>query len=156
MKRLLRKPILAALGGSLITAHISAAVLPNTTASGVVYLTYERAAWATLAPSADYYDIHGNDLGTNSATSDAAGKRWIFPDRFEGSNWVAAAYPSDYLTPLPDYPLAQPSGGFVLPVNTYGSNSFAANHMITAYNSTSNTNGYIGLGGSFRATSDFN
>jgi len=135
---------------------VSAAVLPNTTANGVVYLTYDRAAWATIAPSADYYDIHGNDLGTNSATADTDGKRWMFPDRFEGTNWVSAAYPSAYLTPLPDYPLVQPNGGFVLPVNTYTSNSFAANHEITSYNSTSNTNGYIGLGGSFRATSDFN
>ena len=134
----------------------SAAVLPNTTANGVVYMTIDRAAWATIAPSADYYDIHGNDLGTNSATADTNGKRWMFTDRFEGTNWVSAAYPSAYLTPLPDYPLVQPIGGFVLPVNTYTSNSFAANHEITSYNSTSNTNGYIGLGGSFRATSDFN
>jgi len=60
------------------------------------------------------------------------------------------------LTPLPDYPLVQPLGGFILPVNSYGSNSFAANHKITSYNSTTNANGYIGLGGSIRATSDFN
>ena len=119
-------------------------------------MTIDRAAWATVAPSADYYDIHGNDLGTNSTTADTNGKRWMFTDRFEGTNWVSAAYPSAYLTPLPDYPLVQPSSGFVLPVNTYGSNSFAANHEITSYILTSNTNGYIGLGGSFRATSDFN
>ena len=150
MKRLLILVSLATLG------RASAAVLPNTTANGLAYLTYDRAAWATVAPSADYYDIHRNDLGTNSATADTNGKRWIFPDLSEGTNWVAASYPSSYLTPLPDYPLVQPNGGFVLPVNTYGGNSFAANHQITSYNSTSNTNGYIGLGGSFRSTSDFN
>jgi len=137
-------------------ASATAGVLPNTTANGIVYLTYDRAAWATIAPSADYYDIHGNDLGTNSATADTDGKRWMYPDQFVGTNWVSAAYPSSYLTPLPDYPLVQPAGGFVLPVNTYGTNSFATNHSVTSYNSTSNTNGYIGLGGSFRATSDFN
>jgi hypothetical protein len=155
MKHLIKKTMLASIGGLLAT-QLSAAVLPNTGANGVVYLTIDRAAWATVAPSADYYDIHGNDLGTNSASADVNGKRWMFTDRFEGTNWVAAAYPSDYLTPLPDYPLVQPNGGFVLPVNTYTSNSFAANHKITSYNSTLNTNGYIGLGGSFRATSDFN
>jgi len=155
MKKLLKTTLFASMSGLLAT-HLSAQVQPNTTANGVVYMTYNRAAWATVAPSADYYDIHGNDLGTNSATSDTNGKRWMFPDRFEGTNWVAAAYPNDYLTPLPDYPLVQPSPGFVLPVNSYGSNSFATNHQVTSYNSTSNANGYIGLGGSFRATSDFN
>jgi hypothetical protein len=155
MKHLIKQTMLVSIGGLLAT-QLSAAVLPNTTANGVVYLTIDRAAWATVAPSADYFDIHGNDLGTNSASADVNGKRWMFTDRFEGTNWVAASYPSSYLTPLPDYPLVQPNGGFVLPVNTYTSNSFAANHEITSYNSTSNTNGYIGLGGSFRATSDFN
>jgi hypothetical protein len=155
MKNLIKQTMLVSIGGLLAT-QLSAAVQPNTTANGVVYLTIDRAAWATVAPSADYFDIHGNDLGTNSASADVNGKRWMFTDRFEGTNWVAASYPSSYLTPLPDYPLVQPNGGFVLPVNTYTSNSFAANHEITSYNSTSNTNGYIGLGGSFRATSDFN
>ena len=134
----------------------SAALLPNTTADGVVYLTYDRAAWATVAPSADYYTIGGVDTGTNGNCADGNGQRWLYPDLFKGTNWVAAVYPTDYLTPLPDFPVPQPPGGFVLPVNTYTSNSFAANHEITAYNSTSNTNGYIGLGGSFRITSDFN
>lgn len=131
-------------------------VLPNTTANGIVYMTYDRVAWATVAPSADYYTIGGTDTGSNGVSADAIGQRWIFPDLFEGTNWVAASYPSSYLTPLPDYSLVQPYGGFVLPVNTYGSNSFAANHEITTYNSTTTSNGYIGLGGSFRATSDFN
>ncbi|MEQ1891551.1 MAG: hypothetical protein ABL998_03325 [Planctomycetota bacterium] len=80
----------------------------------------------------------------------------MFLDRIEGTSWVNAAYPADFLTPLPDFPLVQPVGGFALPVNTYGFNSFAANHKITDYNSTSNPNGYIGLGGSLRSTSDFN
>jgi len=155
MKKFFAAGTFATLGG-MLSLQASAAVLPNTTANGIVYMTYDRAAWAIVAPSADYYDIHGNDLGTNSTTADTDGKRWMFPDRFEGTNWVAAAYPGDYLTPLPDYPLVQPSSGFVLPVNTYGSNSFAANHEISSYNSTTSSNGYIGLGGSFRATSDFN
>lgn len=129
---------------------------PNTAANGVAYLTYDRAAWATVAPRADYYDIHGNDLGTSAASADLVGRRWMFPDRFEGTNWVSAAYPSSYLTPLPDPSLEQPFGGFILPVNSYGTNSFATNHAITSYNSTTNATGSIGLGGSFRATSDFN
>jgi hypothetical protein len=54
---------------------------------------------------------------------------------------VQGRCPTAYLKPLPDYPLAQPAGAFVLPVNSYGSNSFAANHKITSYNATSNTNG---------------
>jgi len=138
------------------TAGATASVLPNTTTNGVGYMTYDRAAWATLAPSADYYDIHGNPTGASGPTADVDGQRWMFPDRFEGTGWVAAAYPSDYLTALPDFPLAQPVGGFAMPVNTYGINSFAANHKITDYNSTTNPNGWIGLGGSLRATSDFN
>jgi hypothetical protein len=138
------------------TALVSADVLPNTTATGIVFLNYDRAAWATVAPSADFYDIHGTDLHTSSPSADAFGKRWIFPDRFEGTNWAAAVFPGDYLTPLPDSPLTPPAGGFALPVNTYGTNSFATNHQITTYNSTTDVNGYIGLGGSFRATSDFN
>ena len=155
MKNMLARGAYACIGGILIT-NVSAAVLPNTTAHGVVYLTYDRAAWATLAPSAVYFDIHGNPTGITNSCADVNGQRWMFPDRFEGTNWVEAAYPADYLTPLPDYPLTQPAGGFVLPVNSYGSNSFATNHTVTTYNSISDTNGYIGLGGSFRATSDFN
>lgn len=142
---------LSALAGSAF-----AAVDPNTTANGTAYMTIDRAAWATVAPSANYYDIHGNDLGYGGPSADAAGQRWMFADRFEGSSWVGAHYPSDYLTPLPDTPLTQPAGGFAMAVNTYGVNSFAANHKITDYNSTTNPNGYIGLAGSFRATSDFN
>lgn len=155
MKNLIKKTVFASIGG-LLAIHLSAAVLPNTTANGVVYLTYDRAAWAMVAPSEEYYDISGNDLGSNAPTADIAGQRWMFPDRIEGTNWVSAAYPSAYLTPLPDYPLVQPLGGFILPVNSYGANSFAAHHKITSYNSTTNANGYIGLGGSIRATSDFN
>jgi hypothetical protein len=155
MKKFFAAATIATFAG-ISSFQVSAAVLPNTTANGVVYLTYDRAAWATLAPSAEYTDIHSNPLGITNSTADVDGRRWMFPDRLEGTNWVSAPYPSAYLTPIPDYPLAQPSGGFVLPVNSYGSNSFAANHQITSYNSTSNTNGYIGLGGSFRSTSDFN
>lgn len=134
----------------------AAPLAPNTTANGTAYMTIDRAAWATVAPSADYFDIHGNDLGYGAASADADGSRWMFADRFEGKSWVAASYPSSYLTPLPDYPLVQPAGGFAMPVNTYGTNSFAAGHMVTSYNSTTNPGGYIGLGGSLRVTSDFN
>ncbi|HUK81678.1 MAG TPA: hypothetical protein VLZ12_03505 [Verrucomicrobiae bacterium] len=150
------KRIFAAAIATIVAAHASAAVLSNTTANGVVYMTYDRAAWATIAPYADYTDIHSNPTGLSGPSADADGQRWIFPDRIEGTNWVAAAYPSDYLTPIPDHPLEQPAGGFVLPVNSYVTNSFAANHQLTAYNSTTNPNGFIGLGGSMRATSDFN
>jgi len=155
MKKFFAAAAIATFAGES-TFQVSAAVLPNTTANGVVYLTYDRAAWATIAPSAEYTDVSGTPLGVTNTCADVDGRRWMFPDRFEGTNWVEAAYPSAYLTPLPDYPLAQPAGGFVLPVNTYASNSFAANHKITSYNSSTSTNGYIGLGGSFRATSDFN
>jgi hypothetical protein len=155
MKNLIKKTMLVSIGGLLAT-QLSAAVLPNTGANGVVYLTYDRAAWAMVTTNEDYYDIHGNYLGTNGPTADVAGQRWMFPDRIEGTNWVSAPYPSAYLTPLPDYPLVQPAGGFVLPVNSYGTNQFAANHKKTDYDSTTNANGYIGLGGSLRATSDFN
>ena len=148
--------VAVAFAGTLLTGQIRAAVLANTTADGIAYLTYDRAAWATIAPSADYTDISGSPTGMSGATADVAGQRWIFPDRFEGTGWVAASYPASYLTPVPDAPLAQPSGGFTLPVNSYTVNSFAANHKITSYNSTTNPNGYIGLGGSLRAASDFN
>jgi len=136
---------------------IALPLLPNTTANGVAYFSYDRAAWATTAPFADYYDIHGVPTGASGPTADADGQRWIFLQRFEGTSWVAAAYPADYLVPLAEnFPLAQPAGGFALPVNTYGTNGFAAGHKITDYDSTSNPGGWIGLGGSFRATSDFN
>ena len=94
--------------------------------------------------------------GLSNVTADVAGQRWMFPDRIEGTNWVSAAYPADYLTPMPDAPLVQPLGGFVLPVNAYGTNRFAANHQISTYQSTTNASGYIGLGGTLRSTSDFN
>lgn len=140
----------------ILTDSVAATLLPNTTANGVVSLTYHRAAWATIAPIADYTDIHANPTGMTNSTADVDGRRWMFPDRFEGTNWVGAAYPADYLTPLPDHPLAQPVGGFALAVNSYGTNSFAGNHAVTTFNSTTNPNGLIGLGGSFRSTSDFN
>lgn len=138
-----------------LTTAASASLLPNTTSNGTAFLTVNRAAWSIVAPSAAYTDISGNPTGASGPSADAAGQRWMFADRFEGTGWVAAAYPTDYLTG-PAVPLTQPVGGFAMPVNTYGINSFAANHKITNYNSTTNPNGYIGLGGSFRATSDFN
>lgn len=144
-----------AIGVSLAAHQASAQLLPNTTANGIAYLTYDRAAWATIAPSAYYTDISGNPTGLSGSSADAAGQRWMFPDRIEGTNWVNAAYPSAYLTG-PTAPLVQPSGGFALQVNTYGVSSFAGNHKITSYNSSSAPNGYIGLGGSLRVTSDFN
>ncbi len=155
MKKLVLKMMLA-ISGCIWSVNVSAAVLPNTTANGVVYLTYDRAAWATLAPSAEYTDISGTPQGITNVCADVDGQRWMFPDRIEGTNWVSAPYPSAYLTPLPDYPLAQPAEGFVLPVNSYGTNRFAANHKKTDYHSTTNADGYIGLGGSIRSTSDFN
>jgi hypothetical protein len=155
MKMTIARGILALIGG-VLAGPLSAAVLPDTTANGVVYLTYDRAAWATIAASAFYTDIHSNPTGASGPSADSNGQRWMFPDRLEGTNWVAATYPADYLTPLPDSPLQPSPEGFVLPVNTYVTNAFATNHKISSYNSTSNTNGYIGLGGSFRATSDFN
>lgn len=138
-----------------LSAAASGSVLPNTTASGTAYMTIDRAAWATVAPSAAYTDIGGNPTGASGPSADAAGQRWMFADRFEGSGWVGAHYPTDYLTG-PASPLTQPVGGFAMAVNTYGVNSFAANHKITDYNSSTNPNGWIGLAGSFRATSDFN
>ena len=147
-----------------LTASVSAAIDPNTTANGMAYMTIDLNAWSTVAPSADYYDIHGNYLGYGGPSANAQTQRWMFADRFEGTSWVSAAYPAAYYTVdtnpnLPGVqaaPLTQPVGGFAMPVNTYGVNSFAANHKITGYNSTTNPYGWIGLGGSLRATSDFN
>ena len=155
MKRHLTLALLTVCG-SIACNPASAAVLANTTANGTAYMTYDRAAWATVAPFEAYTDISGTPTGASGPTADVNGQRWMFLDRFEGTTWVSAHYPSDYLTPMPDYPITEPSGGFALPVNTYGVNSFAANHKITNYNSTIVPNGYIGLGGSLRATSDFN
>ncbi len=134
----------------------SGSLLANTTANGTTYLTYNRAAWATLASYANYTDISGTPLGFGAPTADADGFRWMYPDRFEGASWNGAAYPTDYLTPVPSPPLTQPAGGIVMPVNTYLVNSFSAKHKITDYNSTTNPNGYIGLAGSIRSTSDYN
>ncbi len=135
------------------TRPASAAVTANTTADGTVTFSYDRAAWATVAPSAAYTTISGAPTGTSGPTADATGQRWMYPDRFEGTSWVAASYPANYLTGVTQ-PLADTV--FTLAVNTYGTNSFAANHKITGYNSTTNPYGYIGLGASFRVTSDFN
>ncbi len=132
-----------------------AAVLPNTTVDGTAYLTYDRAAWATIAPNEAYTDISGNPTGASGSTADATGQRWMFPDRIEGTSWAGAAYPTSFLTGVTS-PLVQPTGGFALPVNTYVTNSFSTKHKISNYNSTSAPNGYIGLGGSLRVTSDFN
>jgi hypothetical protein len=52
------KRIIAAAIATIFAAHAPAAVLSNTTATGVAYMTYDRAAWATIAPYADYTDIH--------------------------------------------------------------------------------------------------
>ena len=141
---------------ALLTGTLSAAVTANTIANGTAFMTYDRAAWATVAPSDAYTDISGTPTGLSGPTADLAGQRWMFPDRFEGTTWVNAAYPTAYLTGGNTSPLTQPSGGFALQVNTYNTNSFAFGHKITDYNSTTNPNGYIGLGGSFRVTSDFN
>lgn len=141
------------INAGILTHQASAAVLANTIATGTGYLTIDRAAWATVAPSEAYTDISGNPTGTSGPTADAAGQRWVFADRVEGSTFGAASYPSDYLTPLPDTAL---NGSFAFSVNSYGTNSFATGNKITDYNSTTNPNGFIGLGGSIRATSDFN
>jgi len=148
---------LAAMMGLLAPLVSGASIDPNTTADGIAYFSYDRAAWATNAPSADYYDIHGVPTGASGPTSDIDGQRWIFPQLFADQTKGAVAYPADYLIPLPqNVPAAQPAGGVPMPVNTYLTNSFAAGHKITNYNSTSNPGGYIGLGGSIRAASDFN
>lgn len=131
-------------------------VLPDTQASGIAYMTYDRAAWAKIAPSAAYTDISGNPTGATNSTADVDGRRWMFPDRIEGKTWAGARYPADYLTGLPTFPLPQPARGFALPVNSYGTNSFANRHKITSFNSSTNPTGYIGLAGSLRITSDFN
>jgi hypothetical protein len=146
---------LLAICGSVANHASAGIVLPSTTANGTAYLTYDRAAWATVAPFEAYTDISGNPTGLSGPTADVTGQRWMFPDRFEGTSWVAAAYPTDFLTG-PTAPLTQPGGGFALAVNTYDVNSFALHHKITDYNSTTNPNGFIGLGGSLRTTSDFN
>ncbi len=149
---------------SVLAGSAVAAVDPNTTANGTAFMSIDLNAWSTVAPSADYTDIHSIPTGLSGPSANVDGQRWMFADRFEGAGWVAAAYPADYYTvdtnpSLPGVqalPLTQPVGGFAMAVNTYGVNSFAANHQITDYNSTTNPNGYIGLAGSFRATSDFN
>ncbi len=138
-----------------IACSAFAAIDPNTTAAGTAHLTIDLNAWSTVAPSALYTDIHSNPTGESGYSSNETGKRWMFADRLEGTSWTGAHYPVDYLTG-PTAPLSEPAGGFALPVNTYGVNSFAAKHKITDYNSSSNPNGWIGLGGSIRATSDFN
>lgn len=152
MRRHLQTALLIA-SGILGSTQVNAAVTANTTAGGTVTFSYDRAAWATLAPSAEYTTISGAPTGNSGPTADATGQRWMYPDRFEGTSWVAASYPANYLTGVTQ-PLT--STDFTLAVNTYGTNSFAANHKITDYNSTSNPYGYIGLGASFRITSDFN
>lgn len=143
-----------------LSGHALAAVLPNTTANGVAYMTIDRGAWSTIAPSEAYTNISGVPTGVTGPTADATGQRWMFADRFEGKAWKGAAYPTDYLTGA-TAPLTQPANGFALEVNQYNStaaaaNGFHANYKLTDYNSTSKPNGFIGLGGSFRATSDFN
>lgn len=158
LTRVVASSLLSSMAG-LLSAFAATALplLPNTPANGVAYFSYDQAAWATSAPYAYYTDIHGVPTGAEGPTADADGQRWIFPQRFEGTGWVNAAYPTDFLVPLAEnLPLAQPSGGFALPVNTYGTNAFAAGHQITDYDSTSNPGGWIGLGGSFRIASDFN
>lgn len=154
MKRIIALAVLA-LHSSCFTSSVSAAVTANTIATGTAYMTYDRAAWATVAPSDAYTDISGTPTGASGPTADATGQRWMFIDRFEGSNWVNAAYPAAYLTG-PTAPLTQPSGGFAMAVNTYGTNAFASGHKITTFNSSTAPNGFIGLGGSFRVASDFN
>jgi len=152
---LIAMTVAAALGGASVGT--ATPLDANTTADGIVYFSYDRAAWATNAPSADYYDIHGAPTGASGPTADVDGQRWIFPQKFVGASWVAAAYPADYLVPLAEnLPVTQPVGGFALPVNTYLTNSFAPGHKVTDYNSSTNPGGDIGLGGSFRAASDFN
>lgn len=141
-------------------ASVSAAVLPNTTSDGTAYLTVDRAVWATIAPFEAYTDISGTPTSASGPTADAAGQRWMFTDRFEGKAWNGASYPSSYLTG-PTAPLSQPVGGFPLEVNKYtalesSAAGFDAKHKLTNYNSTSAPNGFVGLGGSFRTTSDFN
>ncbi len=152
----MKRFIALAFTASCFTSSVSAAVTANTIATGTANMTYDRAAWATVVPFDAYTDISGTPTGASGPTADASGQRWMFPDRFEGTTWANAAYPSAYLTGGATTPLTQPSGGFALAVNTYGVNSFASGHKITTFNSSSAPNGFIGLGGSFRVTSDFN
>lgn len=154
MNRVVALTLLALISNGFTTS-VSAAVTANTIATGTAYMTYDRAAWATVAPFDAYTDISGTPTGASGPTADATGQRWMFIDRFEGSTWVNAAYPSAYLTGA-TAPLTQPSGGFAMAVNTYGTNAFASGHKITTFNSSTAPNGFIGLGGSFRVTSDFN
>ncbi|WGS87053.1 hypothetical protein [Methylomonas sp. UP202] len=178
------KTVVAAL--MLAATFPAQADLPNGTIGGMAYFSYDQAAWATMRSSAMRSDVHGINLKTTpDPTSNTDGNRFFYPQQFLD---YRKAVPNTYSTMASDekivngtadpeavkqwrifdlaqrVPLAQPEGGFAMPVDTldpglpvdwgeglsqsrYYENpiDFGNEHIRTV----------IGLGGSLRMGSDF-
>ncbi len=178
------KPVAAAL--MLAATSTAQADLPNGTIGGTAYFTYDQATWSTMRGSAMRSDGHGVNLkSAPDPTSDTDGNRFFYPQLFldyrHAAPVTASGTASDERivngTADPKavkewrifdlarrVPLAQPEGGFAMPVDTldpglpvdwgeglsqsrYYENpiDFGNEHIRTV----------IGLGGSFRMVSDF-
>ncbi|NJA07164.1 hypothetical protein [Methylococcaceae bacterium WWC4] len=179
------KPLAAAL--ALAAASPAQADLPNGTIGGMAYFTYDQAAWATMKSSGKRSDVHGVDLkSTPDPTSDTDGNRFFYPQLFrdyrQSALIVASGTASDDFivvrgNPYPEAveqwrifdlaqrkPLAQPEGGFAMPVDPVDAGlpiDWGDGYSQTRYDPNPVNQGgvlirsVIGLGGGFRMVSDF-
>lgn len=149
---------------------------------GTAKLTYDLNAWSTMRSSSYRTDIHGVPIdGSEAPTSNTFGNRYLYPQLFEGidvsphkqlsataSDEAIANHTADPLAvaqwrldnPADRVPVAQPAGGWEMPVDTWGvgvpynwAPGFQGSGVSLPGDGIYNT--VISLGGSLRVTSDF-
>lgn len=116
--------------------------IPAGYVDGAAYLTYDQDAWATMRSESFRTDIHGSHLNNDALepTSNTFGNRYLYPQLFAGTDVPAALkntiLASDYyidhgiadpeavaqwriFDPAQRVPLAQPAGGWAMPVDSF-------------------------------------
>ncbi|TPQ24586.1 hypothetical protein [Methylomonas koyamae] len=170
----------------LAAASPARADLPSGTIGGMAYFTYDQATWATVHSTAMRTDVHGINLrSTPDLTSDTYGNRLVYPQLFrdyrQSASITSSGVASDYnivhgtadpeavkqwriFDPAQRVPLAQPEGGFAMPVDPIEPGlpvDWGTGYAETRYDpnpvslSGLLVRSVIGLGGGFRVASDF-
>ncbi|WGS87062.1 hypothetical protein [Methylomonas sp. UP202] len=182
MKRKLKS---LALGGGVLLCGLTSSAANATLAGGTAYITFDQEALATdLIGTARYTGVRTQSLYNyeSFAPANADGKRFFYIQKFEDKTVdapiLSSNLASDFnirkqlpdpetsalaksqwrLQPSEEKPMALPDGGFALSVHSYTDGvdpGWGAGYSTTTWNSETNPDGIISLGGSFRVASDF-
>lgn len=175
-----------AVGASLILCSLASPGAHATLAGGTAYLRFDQAALATdLIGPTQYMNTKAQPLyeGAQFAPADTDGKRFFYIQSFDDYTVNAPILNPSYASDLnigrqfpnpttnaaaveqwriptaEEKPMTMPDDGFALPVHSYTTGTDAgwgSGYTVTTWDSETNPNGIISLGGSFRVASDFN